>query len=250
MKHKKAASSKKWVSSIKSKSNKNKEYGRQGGCPLRGMSAIKLNIKDFEAANLSGANFWMKPKKAIELSINFMVILIMSIVLFGFGIKFINDISKSSQDITKISLDELDNRISDLACQGSDRVCVPNERIKIKKKELGVFGVRILNILDPPLDSKGQKFSIEFKPPSDPDPIGYKKDNTPILKSTTIPALIIKKRDSVFIKKNEEHKLGIGIDVPKNAVSGTYVFNLDVTTSIGGIDDKYAETINLYVEVS
>src|SRR3989338_10725537 len=136
-------------------------------------------------------------KKAIELSLNFMVILIISIIIFGFGIRFISKLSSEAIDLTEITIDDLDERISDVVCEGSDRVCIGRERMTIRKKEVDIFGLKILNILD------SQNFDIEVNPSS---PLGFKKDNQPIVESAEFKGLIInpKIRNDVFIGKNEE----------------------------------------------
>ena len=73
-------------------------------------------------------------------------------------------------------------------------------------------------------------------------PIGYKKDNTPIIG----PPLIIKSRKALTIDKNKNSQLGIGIEIPPNAVSGTYIFNVKVIKSDGSL---YVPVQKLYVEV-
>ena len=162
----------------------------------------------------------MLSKKAVELSLNFIVILIVSIVIFGFGIKFISTLSSEAKSLTELTFDELDNMIGTLVCEGSDRVCIGIDTKTIKKKELGVFGLKIINILDPPPDQEGQIFDITVEPSN---PLGYTKERREI----TSPAPPLKTHPdstaprSIFIKKNDEADIGIGIDVPSNAVSGT-----------------------------
>ncbi|MBI2558397.1 hypothetical protein HYW20_03665 [Candidatus Woesearchaeota archaeon] len=157
-------------------------------------------------------------KKSVELSLNFMVILIISIVLFGFGIKFISDLSSSAKDITDMTTEELDEQISSLICEGSDRVCIGQDRRTIKRGDFGVFGLKIMNVLD------SRSFDVTITPA---DPIGYKKDKTPI--SPPSPLLTINPSSrSINIEKNEERSLGIGIQVPPNAVSGTYILDIDI----------------------
>ena len=51
---------------------------------------------------------------------------------------------------------------------------------------------------------------------------------------------------SVFIDKNEEVAIGIGVQVPANAVSGTYIFNVDIFTQDG---KPYSNVQKLYVDV-
>lgn len=176
----------------------------------------------------------MLNKRAIELSLNFLVIFIISIVIFGFGISFIKRLSSEAIDLQDIAIADLDKRISDVICEGSDRVCIGRERLTIRRKELGVFGLKILNMLD------SQEFEIKVDPSS---PLGYKKDNTPI---TDPPLLVNPPSRAVRIGKNEEKQVGIGVQVPPNAASGTYILNVDIKQQNG---ESYSTVQKLYVDV-
>lgn len=177
----------------------------------------------------------MLNKKAIELSINFIVILIISIVIFGFGIAFISKLSEHATELQDMTLSELDEKIGNLVCEGSDRVCIGVERKTIPRTKFDVFGVKILNILD------NKNFDIIVSPSS---PIGYKKDKTPI---TNSPNLSINPASrSIEIEKNEERTIGIGIQVPANAVSGTYIFDVKIEAPPGV---SYSPIQKLYVDV-
>lgn len=178
----------------------------------------------------------MLNKKAMELSLNFIVIIIISIIIFGFGIRFISNLSSEAVKIQDIAIDDLDERISNVVCEGSDRVCIGNERMPIRRKELGVFGLKILNVLD------SQEFEVTVTPSN---PLGYKKDNTPI---TNPPLLVNPPSRNVYIGKNEEAKVAIGVQVPPNAASGTYILNVDIKLKQTG--ELYSTVQKLYVDVS
>ena len=176
----------------------------------------------------------MLGKKAIELSLNFIVILIISIIIFGFGVNFISRLSSEAIDITKITEKELDERIGDLICEGSDRVCIGIDRKTIKRTKFDVFGLKIINILE------SQNFDILV---SRPTPSGYTKNKKEIQSDGLIwnP-----KSRSIFIEKNEEKNFGISVQVPANAVSGTYIFDVRIQTADG---KPYSGTQKIYVDV-
>ena len=176
----------------------------------------------------------MLGKKAIELSLNFIVILIISIILFGFGVNFISRLSSEAIDITKITEKELDERIGDLICEGSDRVCIGIDRKTIKRTKFDVFGLKIINILE------SQNFDIRV---SRPTPSGYTKNNKELQSDGLISN---PKSRSIFIEKNEEKNFGIGVQVPANAVSGTYIFDVRIQTADG---KPYSNVHKLYVDV-
>lgn len=177
----------------------------------------------------------MDTKKGIELSVNFIVVLIISIVLFGLGVKFIRDIALQATDITKMTIEEVDRRIDNLICEGTARVCLGTDSKIINRGKTGFFGVKIMNVLS------SQNFDIIV---SRPMPLGIAKNQKEIFKDDFV--WIPKDGRSVFIKQNEEKLIGIAIQVPSNAVSGTYIFDVNIQTQ----DAKpYSQVQKFYVNV-
>ena len=170
----------------------------------------------------------MLNKKSIELSLNFLVVIIISIIIFGFGIKFISGLFSQANELRDITFDQLDERIGDIICEGSERVCIGIDKKTIEKGKFDVFGVKILNVIN------YEEFEIKVSPSS---PIGYKKNNDPI----SGPLLNVNpKNRPLTIKKNEEKIVGIGVEAPSNALSGIYILNVDIMTTSNG--QKYAQT--------
>lgn len=157
-----------------------------------------------------------------------------SILIFGFGVRFISQLISQANDLRDLTLSELDERIGNLVCEGSDRVCVGIDTKTIKRKDFDIFGLKIVNILD------SQNFDIIA---SRPTPSGYTKNKIEIYNDNLI---LVPETRSVFIDKNEEVVIGIGVQVPANAVSGTYIFNVDILTQDG---KPYSNVQKLYVEV-
>ena len=183
----------------------------------------------------------MSNKQAVELSLNFIVILIISIALFGFGVIFIRNLFSQANDLRDLTLNELDERIGELICEGSDRVCIGMDSETVKRKEYYVFGLRILNVLD------SQNFDIEVSPVEDSSGVIVIKKNGEETRSPHRLLIYPQSRQGIFIKQNEEVKLGIGIQVPSNAVSGTYIFNVNIKDGEG---NSYLSSVQkLYVEV-
>lgn len=173
-------------------------------------------------------------KKAIELSLNFIIIIIISIIIFGFGVRFISKLSSQAIELQEVTTSELDERIGNLVCEGSDRVCIGIDRKTVRRVKFDVFGLKIINILE------SQNFDIIV---SRPIPSGYTKNKQAIENDNLIWNPKVR---SVFIEKNEEKNLGIGVQVPANAVSGTYIFDVKIQTADG---KPYSATQKLYVDV-
>ncbi len=175
-------------------------------------------------------------KRGIELSINFMVVLILAIVIFGFGIRFIYSLSSQAIELKDLTSKELDARVADLLCSSSQKVCIGTDKKIIAKGKFDVFGIKILNV------GEAQALEIQI---AKPNPSGYTKQNSPIPSSDNSLSAAPAERSESFAR-NEERKFGIGIDVPATATSGTYIFDVKVLKSDG---TPYASTQKLYVEV-
>jgi len=176
-------------------------------------------------------------KKAIEMSMNFLVTVIIGITVLGLGVKFISDLASDATSMESLTADQIDKRIGDLLCDSGDRVCIGTNKKVISKGEFDVFGIKIVNILD------SQQFNIQI---NNPIPSGYTKKNVPIQTNN----IDLKYRNTVFIEKNAEEDMGIGVEVPKNADSGTYIYNAAVCyDDKDGVTDDIECTISPYLDL-
>lgn len=176
-------------------------------------------------------NSLFENKKGIEMSINFIVILIISLTIFFFGARFIYKIGAESVNLETMTTEELDQKIGQLLCDNQERVCIGFDKIKVKRGKLGYFGIKILNVLD-----QRETFTLEISRPS---PSGYTKSGNSI-DSDDFKWMPNDPR-AFEIERNEEKDIAIGVETPRNAQSGTYIFNLEIT--------PYNEIYKLYVEV-
>jgi len=182
----------------------------------------------------------MHNKKSLELSLNFIIIMIISIVIFSLGIKFIYNLTSEATNLQDLSIYELDKQIGSLVCESAERVCIGVDRKTIQKSKYDIFGVKIFNVLD------NENFEITIKHPDPPSAIGYDKRNNPI----SGPYLAIHPggypgRRIETINKNKEANLAFGVEVPKDAVPGTYILNVDIKN--GG--ELYSSLLKIYVDV-
>lgn len=191
----------------------------------------------------------MVNKRGIELSINFIVVLIITLVIFGFGVRFISTLFTQAKELKDISVNELDQKIEDLVCDNADRVCTGIGKKTIQRNSLDVFGIKIFNIGDNPA------FTIDVTTPVDAsytppqEYLGFDKNNQKILISPDSDGfhglIIYPQHREIQIEKNTETKIGLGVQVPKNAVVGTYILNARIQN--GGAD--YGSIQKLYVVV-
>ncbi len=175
----------------------------------------------------------MLNKRAIELSMNFLVVLIISIVIFGFGVRFISTLFSQAKELEDYTFADLEEKIGNINCEGSERVCIGNDRKTIPRKEVGVFGMKMWNILD------SQNFDVTI---SRPTPSGVSSSG--LIQSDSLKWKPHQR--SIFIQKNAAEQLAIGIEVPPNVVPGTYIFNVEIKTQ----DAKaYSSVQKFYVVV-
>ena len=167
-------------------------------------------------------------KKGIELSLNFLVTLIIVLTIFTFGIKFISDLTKEATELESLTTEQLDKRIENLLCD-TDKVCIGINRKTIQKGEFDVFGIRIINILET------QEFNINAKVTK------IIKNNEEIIDPNNLNKINLKHRKNFIIEEDKEENLGIGVEVAKDAVSGTYIIDVEVP--------QYDEVYKIYVEV-
>ncbi len=165
-------------------------------------------------------------KKGLELSINFIVIVVISLIVFFFGARFIYQLGAEATQLQSITADELEKRIGELACGGSERVCFPSDKKIIKKGKLGIFGMRIINVLE----GDSHDFSLSV---TQPDPPGYTEEGDEIFSGEDeLPQF--KYREEPFpISKNKEADRAIGVEIPSSAKSGTYILDVAVCYNDG-----------------
>jgi hypothetical protein len=168
-------------------------------------------------------------KKAIELSLNFLVTVIIAVAILVLGVKFINDIAGEATELESLTTDQLDKKITELNCESTDRVCISISKKTIPKGEFDVFGIKIINILE------NQEFNINVKAAK------LIKNNEEITDPINLNKIKLKYRNNLFIGKNEEESIGVGVEVQKDTASGTYIFDVKV--------QQYDELYKIYVEV-
>lgn len=173
---------------------------------------------------------------------NFIVVLIISIIIFVFGVRFIYTLSSQATELQSLTLGDLDERIGNVVCEGFDRVCIGIDRLTIKRGKFAVFGIKILNVQD-----KATFDVIVSKPKDGTDEfLGYTKTKEKIRADQYFEGLeVIPISRPVTIDKNEEKSIGVGVQVPDNAHSGTYIFNVEIKKG----NTPYVSIQKLYVDV-
>jgi len=184
-------------------------------------------------------------KKAIELSINFIVIIIISVVIFSGGIILSNKMFKGAQDV----LEELDSqsaaRIEALLDDGA-RVAMPFKSKDVARGESAVFGVGILNVLA----TTDFKMTVSFNE-------AYDESDNRICSYSTDPGCpdypgeewLIYDDQPFPVEDNQKAFKRIMIKPKKNSKKGIYIFDVQVQENSGGSYQDYDPKRKLLVNV-
>lgn len=159
-------------------------------------------------------------KKGFQLSISVIVIIIIGVVLLGFGIWFLNKFIGGIGDI-KAELDERTDQQLSLLLESGERVAIPFNSFEVRRGESEVVGIGFFNIED------GQRFFIDVQLSNAFD----KEDNNII--GFSAADWVRYDSGEIYLEQNEQHKTALLFTAPKNATSGTYIFDIDVRTDAG-----------------
>jgi len=203
----------------------------------------------------------MNKKAAIQLSVNFLVILIICIVVFGSSIYIVRKFFTHADTIKDTYDERTEKQIADLMDDGS-KVVVPFDRKTIPNGEFDTFDIRVLNMINTAATNNFE-IIIDFDK-------AYKRDDTEIfpgnLPNTWLDSKEGKTAPSqpiVFtttIRNNEQKKFLVSVE-PKDAEEATYIFNMFVCYNGGGsnpharcggvgvLTDLYDTVHKLYVVV-
>lgn len=184
-------------------------------------------------------------KKGLQLSINFIVIIIIAVVLLALGIALLNQFIGGAREI-KAELDtRTETQLTELLT-GGDQIALPFNRQTVRRGDAHIFGLGILNIEED--DLSWFRVNISFSRAVEKDGI------------TEIPASEVPSADEWFrydqepfeIGFNEQRKEVIRLEVPTGVQSGTYVFNVRifgaVSSDMAG-EEQYDVTKKIYVNV-
>ncbi len=163
-------------------------------------------------------------KRAIELSINFLVTFILAIVIFGMGMFLLRGFMTGAEDSLGITEDELNRRIASLSCDATrNTICLLNDKQTASVNDIHAFGVTVNNYLN-----QGSEFRITFD--------GW---TTPEGGSS----LTIFPPDATFeIGAKSQIPRSFGINIPRGTTPGEYSFRVRVESTDPNSDFRATTT--------
>ena len=196
-------------------------------------------------------------KKGFELSINFIVQLIMAIVIFGFGIAFATRMFGGGNEISEMAYEDFNNKVQALSCSGYDQVCLAQKSVTIPKGDLKIVPFTVKNEL-----GEDANFRVIVRNTAYIGKDNERVDAENFASSGIKPLSLFDLSDEGRVEKianRDSFTYGIGILAPKDAVPGKYTltFWVDYDASGSGFSDAatpssdytQGKTIKLFVEV-
>lgn len=176
----------------------------------------------------------MNKKAAIGLSINTLVVIIISLVVLGGGITLLYKFIGGAEDI-KSELDEkTKTELERLLIDQGKPVALPLHVAYVNRGEQHVFGIGILNI-----GGVGDQFNIEVE-------LSKALDQTETEMSVSgTETWLLFNQDSMQILEGEHISEGILVNVPKTTLTGQYIFSVRVYSN----GNQYGNTQKFYVNV-
>jgi hypothetical protein len=154
-----------------------------------------------------------KSKKGIELSINFIVMLILAVAVFAGGLMFAAKFFGQAEKMRGNLDAQTEKQIEKLLDSGSP-VVLPLSTKEIFRSKFETFGVGVLA-----QNSGKYTLTVTYKD-------AFKKDKTRITLNAQDWLNIA--MTEMALKKNEKGKFLVGVMVPREAESGTYLFEVSV----------------------
>ena len=186
-------------------------------------------------------------KRGFELSVSFLVMLILTLAVFGMGIYLVNKFFGSTKEM-QANLDQQTSAQLEALMDDGSKVAVPINKKEVKLGEQTVFGVGVLNTLG---TEKEFNISVTYS-------TGLNKNNEKIdLDEAEWSKWMLYEEEPFTLKNNEKKKLPILIRIPGKAAAGRYVFDIEVlydTTLNNNIDtdtmEKYDDTRKIQIVAS
>jgi hypothetical protein len=154
----------------------------------------------------------MKGKRALELSINFLVIIIFSLGILGLSVALFNKFFRGAQDIQENYDKQTEEEMEKLLLAGK-KVAIPFIRKEVQPGESAVFGLGILSVRSA---ATTYYITVDCAKAFDPSG-GFLACN---LWQTAV--------NNPLLQNNEQAKIPIVIPTEHHTQRGTYIFNVAV----------------------
>ena len=177
----------------------------------------------------------MSKKGVVGLSMNVLVVIIISLVILGLGVSMLYSFIGGAQDIK----DKLDAKTSQelerlLVNQGK-MVALPLHVASVERGNDHIFGIGIMNI-----GNVGNSFHINI-----PTYKVINEDNVDVTTSVDVSDWLLFNDEEITILEGDHVKEIIAVIVPKDAVKGQYIFTARVYAGENPYGNKQTFIVNV-----
>lgn len=176
----------------------------------------------------------MNKKGAISLSINMLVVIVISLVIFGGGISLLYKLMAGAESAKAVLDQKTEAELRRLLETESKKVALPLHTAYLYPGEFHSFGLGILNIMD---EETSFEITVDLSKAIDEKEIEFAPD---------VSNWLLYLEGPYTIQEHEYKFIPIGVSVPKGAKRGTYIFDVKVFYSSG---EQHSNTKKFYVIV-
>ncbi|MCK4522342.1 MAG: hypothetical protein KAU20_07255 [Nanoarchaeota archaeon] len=172
----------------------------------------------------------LKNKKAIQLSINFIVTLIIALVVFSMGIVFFNRFFRSAEEIRETLDESTKQQMQDIMFSTSEQVIVYPSSLTIEANNNGIFGVGVLNT------GGTGTFNLNKEIYKCYNANGYDMDCVDDEGNDFVELL---SEISKNIKSNDQGIFEVNVYVKRNAPPGKYAISIEIKSDSAQYGEKH-----------
>ena len=178
----------------------------------------------------------MNKKGAIGLSMNVLVVIIISLVVLGMGVAMLYSFIGGASDI-KTKLDAKTNaELERLLVNQGKMVALPLHVADVERGDMHIFGIGIMNIGD-----VGEQFFITVELSN-----AYNENDEDITSSVGVSSeWFLFNDEAINIQEGDNIKEVIAVIVPKGATKGQYVFTARVSANNEPYGNKQKFIVNV-----
>jgi hypothetical protein len=160
---------------------------------------------------------------AVGLSINTLVVVIISIVVLGLGVSMLYRFLGDAGDIQDTLDSRTENEIERLLTNQGKMVAVPFHIKQVERGDSVVYGVGILN---PGGEDSSENYYVTVEPR---DFVNSEGDLAEM--NLDVSSWLLYNTDPIKVEEGDFVKELLSVGVPKDAATGEYIFNLKVCTT-------------------
>jgi hypothetical protein len=172
-------------------------------------------------------------KRGIELSVNLLVIIIISLVVLGGGIALLYRFIAGAEELQATLDERTEEQLQSLLIDEGQQVALSRHTVKVRGEGEGILGIGVLNT------GEEDSFTIEVQGPR------YLNAHGGQPSPQTTPTVLYN-TESFSLKQHAFKVEPILIKVPTGTPRGTYVFDVKVKRENGS---QYGSTKKIYVIV-